>query len=169
MREISYNEYLEEAMDGLAKGAFLTVKSGDELNTMTIGWGSIGYIWGKPVFTVLVRKSRYTYQLLAESEQFTVSIPLGEKMKQEINFCGTKSGRDYDKFKECNLEIIPANKVKVPLIKGCQLHYECQIKFRQQMDEDDLVQDYQTKWYSDDNQDDYHMLYFGEILATYLD
>ncbi|WP_408955046.1 flavin reductase family protein [Natroniella sp. ANB-PHB2] len=169
MQKISYNEYLEEAMAGLSKGAFLTVKAEGEINTMTIGWGSIGYIWAKPIFTVLVRESRHTYQLLAESGQFTVSIPLGEKMNEELNFCGTESGRDYDKFKECNLKTIPGKKVDVPLIKGCQLHYECQVKFRQEMDVGKLKKDYQTKWYSEDNQDDYHMLYFGEIVATYLE
>ncbi|MEJ6951686.1 flavin reductase family protein [Natronospora cellulosivora (SeqCode)] len=166
MREVRYNQYAEEAIQGLSQGAFLTVKDGDKVNTMTIGWGNIGFIWGKPVFMVMVRGSRYTYEFMEKNDEFTVSIPFSNNMKDELKFCGTKSGRDYDKFQECNLKAIPGKKVAVPLVAGCDLHYECKIKFKQEMDPKDLDIDYNEKWYTEGN---YHTLYFGEILASFYD
>ncbi len=165
MKEISWEQHLREANQALAKGAFLTVKSGDEINTMTIGWGSIGYTWAKPIFMVMVRDSRYTYQLIEDNTEFTVSIPLKGQLKEELKFCGTKSGREYDKISECNLELIEGKDVTTPLIKGCNLHYECKIKFKQRMKAEDLTEDYQQKWYQDEG---YHTLYFGEIVGCYL-
>ncbi len=55
IRKVNYNEYSKEALEQLKKGAFLTVKNDNRVNTMTIGWGNIGIIWNKPIFMVLVR------------------------------------------------------------------------------------------------------------------
>jgi flavin reductase (DIM6/NTAB) family NADH-FMN oxidoreductase RutF len=166
LKKIAYDKYIQEATEALSKGAFLTVKTGDKVNTMTIGWGSIGYCWGKPVFMVMVRDSRYTYKLIEKSDEFTVSIPLKDQLKEELKFCGTKSGKDYDKFEECDLSIQAGQEVDTPIIKGCDLHYECKIKFKQVMNPDELNVEYDKKWYP---QKDYHTLYFGEIVGTYLD
>ena len=76
IKHIKYDKYLREVLDKMEKGLFLTVKSKEKINTMTIGWGSIGIIWGKPIFTVAVRNSRYTHSLIENSNNFTVSIPL---------------------------------------------------------------------------------------------
>ncbi|AGB40341.1 conserved protein of DIM6/NTAB family [Halobacteroides halobius DSM 5150] len=166
MKEVSYDQYMQEATEALAKGAFLTVQANDEVNTMTIGWGSIGYIWGQPVFMVMVRGSRYTYQLIENSDEFTVSIPLQGKMKEELSFCGSKSGRDYDKFAECDLTALEGKEVDTPVIDGCDLHYECKIKFKQPMDKENLDQVVDEEWYA---QEGYHTLYFGEIVTCYTD
>ena len=99
MKQLAWNAKMKEAVDAMIEhGAFLTTKVGDEQNTMAIGWGSIGYCWGKPVFTVVVRNSRHTFQLMEKAEEFTVSIPFSDAMKKEIEFCGTKSGKDVNKF-----------------------------------------------------------------------
>lgn len=166
MKKIAYDDYIQEATRALSKGAFLTVKSNDKVNTMTIGWGSIGYCWGKPVFMVMVRDSRYTYELIEKSDEFTVSIPLKGQLKEALKFCGTKSGRDYDKFSESSLSIQAGQDVNTPIIKGCDLHYECKIKFKQVMNPNNLDQKYNKDWYP---QKDYHTLYFGEIVGTYLE
>jgi flavin reductase (DIM6/NTAB) family NADH-FMN oxidoreductase RutF len=166
LKKIAYDDYIQEATRALSKGAFLTVKSNDKVNTMTIGWGSIGYCWGKPVFMVMVRDSRYTYELIEKSDEFTVSIPLKGQLKEALKFCGTKSGRDYDKFSESSLSIQAGQDVNTPIIKGCDLHYECKIKFKQVMNPNNLDQKYNKDWYP---QKDYHTLYFGEIVGTYLE
>ncbi|NMB08592.1 MAG: flavin reductase family protein, partial [Tissierellia bacterium] len=105
---MDYTLNLVEALKSLEeRGAFLTVKDNENrVNTMTIGWGNIGYEWGRPVFIVLVRESRYTHELLENAKDFTVSIPLDNKMNKALGYCGSKSGRDYDKFKECDLNIL---------------------------------------------------------------
>ena len=165
MKKVKYNEYFTEASESLPSGAFLTVKDGDELNTMTIGWATIGIVWGKPVLMVMVRKSRHTYQLIENTKEFTVSFAFEGKMQDELDFCGSNSGRDYDKFEECKLEPIPGQKVNTPIIGGCDLHYECETKFKQDMDPEHLVDDIDNSAYA---QGDYHTLYFGEIVDCYL-
>ena len=78
-----------------------------------------------------LEKSRYTHSILEETGEFTVSIPMGKNLSKELAFCGTKSGRDYDKFKECNLTPVAAQKIKTPIIKECCLHYECKVVYKQ--------------------------------------
>lgn len=164
LQHIKYNEYLPQAMEQLPRGAFLTVKSGDLLNTMTIGWGTIGYIWEMPIFTVAVRYSRHTYELINQAGEFTVSFPLDVSLKKELALCGTKSGRDMDKFQECGLTAQPAQAVATPVIEQCQLHYECRTVYKQTMEPVLLSPKIKRKTYSGP---DYHTLYYGQILACY--
>ncbi len=166
MIDVKLTDYINHALDAISKGAFLTVKDGDKLNTMTIGWGSFGYIWGKPVIMVMVRKSRYTYNIIENIDNFTISIPFKGRMRKELSYCGSYSGRDVNKFKECDLEAVSGQIVDSPIINGCNLHFECEIKFKQEMDKELLVTEYHDKWYPED---DFHTLYFGEVLASYLD
>jgi flavin reductase (DIM6/NTAB) family NADH-FMN oxidoreductase RutF len=85
-------------------------------------------------------------------------------MSKEIAFCGSKSGRDFDKFKDCNLEIAESRRVVSPIIKTAGRHYECNIVYKSAMDPAHLDKGYDTSIYP---QKDYHTLYFGEILACY--
>ena len=61
-KDVSYNEYAPEITEVFSKGAFLTTEVKGKVNTMTIAWGSIGFMWGKPVFMAMVRPSRFTYE-----------------------------------------------------------------------------------------------------------
>ncbi|MEN6327769.1 MAG: flavin reductase family protein, partial [Syntrophomonas sp.] len=90
--ELPYSELAREILQQLPKGAFLSVRSGEEINTMTIGWGAIGFMWQKPVAVVLVRYSRYTYELLQKAQEFTLSIPLDSEMKKPLAIAGSSSG-----------------------------------------------------------------------------
>ena len=164
MKEIKYNDYGKEAIEELTKGAFLSVSHEGQNNTMTIAWGSIGYMWRKPIFMVMVRYSRHTYTMLNKSQEFTVSIPFGDKFKRELALCGKKSGRDIDKFKLCDFPDLRANKVNAPLISGCDLHYECKVLYKQTMEPGLLDPD--KEFFYKDN--DHHVLFYGEILGTYM-
>lgn len=165
IQEVKYNQYLREFFNSLPSGVFLTAKSGELLNTMTIGWGCTGIMWGKPILMVMVRSSRYTYQLIEKSSNFTVSIPFHDRMAKELDFCGSMSGRDHNKFNECKLSAIPGKTVDTPVIGGCDLFYECKICYKQPMDESKLITDFKKKWYPEQ---DYHTLYYGEILSCYI-
>lgn len=162
--EIKYNQLAPEMLEQLPRGAFLSVRSGDRINTMTIGWGALGFIWQRPVMMVMVRYSRFTHELIQNSPEFSVCVPLNSGFKKELALAGTKSGRDIDKFKAFKLEVVPGAKTNAPVIGDCGLVYECKIVFRQPMNPDNLDQDIKAKYY-DDN--DYHVLYFGEILSCY--
>ena len=153
---------MEKTMKKLKNGAFLSVRSGTKVNTMTIGWGYIGIMWNKPYFMVLVRPQRYTNELLEDAEDFTISIPFGSEMNKELGVCGTKSGRDIDKSEI--VEFIPSEITKSPVIKGCDMYYECKIRFKQLMNREEFPEDVKSANYP---QKDYHYMYFGEIIECY--
>ena len=64
--------------------------------------------------------------MTATAGEFVVNVPSID-LEEEMHFCGTKSGRDHDKFTELDLTPIPAEKVKSPLIKECFGHLECKV------------------------------------------
>ncbi len=163
--EIRYNEYANEITEVLSKGAFLTTEWDGKVNTMTIAWGSIGFIWRKPVFMAMVRPSRFTYEAMEKSGQFTVSIPFKD-MGTALGICGSKSGRDIDKLVEANLTTNPGKKISTPVIANCGLHYECKVVYKQVMTPELLDKELQDQSYATG---DYHTMYFGEILTTYVD
>ncbi|MGD9677031.1 MAG: flavin reductase family protein [Vulcanibacillus sp.] len=162
---MEYNKNLEIVFKNLfSKGAFLTVDSGEKVNTMTISWGSIGYMWRRPVFMVLVRSSRYTYEIIENSDSFTVSIPFdNEEMSKALKICGTKSGRDIDKTNEANITFIPSKEVDSPVVDNCNIYYECKIVYKQKMDPSLILDDNIKSLYDND----FHTLYYGEIVACY--
>jgi flavin reductase (DIM6/NTAB) family NADH-FMN oxidoreductase RutF len=153
----------EDAMNKIKKGAFLTVKSANALNTMTIGWATFGFIWQKPIMMVAVRDSRHTFGIIEKAQDFTVTIPSGD-MSKAIAFCGSKSGRDVDKFKMCNLGTEDGRNVASPIIQVLGIHFECKIVFKSAMNPVHLDNNYDKTLYP---KKDYHTLYFGEILACY--
>ncbi|TCT15543.1 flavin reductase (DIM6/NTAB) family NADH-FMN oxidoreductase RutF [Natranaerovirga pectinivora] len=164
LTEIPYNELSKEALEQLSKGAFLNVKGEDKENTMTIAWGTTGFIWGKPIFVVAVRYSRYTYDLINKSNEFTVSIPLNGQLKKELGVCGKESGRDKDKFKECNLTPVKGKNVASSMIEECDLHYECKVVYKQAMEPSAVDSAIDEKFYSNNN---YHVMFYGEIVGCY--
>ena len=126
-QEIKVWDYAQEILEALPKGVLMTVKADDRVNTMTIGWGALGIEWGKPIFIAYVRESRFTKELLDKNPEFTVNIPYGEYDKSILGVCGSKSGRDTDKWKDTGLTKAPASKVSVPLIQESPVNLECKV------------------------------------------
>jgi flavin reductase (DIM6/NTAB) family NADH-FMN oxidoreductase RutF len=135
------------------------------VNPMTIGWGQVGIIWGRPVFSVFVRTSRYTHRCLQMAESFTISVPRLGEMAEELALCGTKSGRDLDKVEACGLRLVPGQSVDTPILGQCGLHYECAIMARCQLKESDLVSADIRRFYKTI---DLHQIVLGEILSAYV-
>lgn len=163
--ESTFTKTIEKDIDGLMGGAFLTAGNDKEFNTMTISWGSIGFMWRKPVFMVLVRESRYTNEFMKNGESFTVGIPYEKNKSEALKICGTKSGRDIEKEKEAGIKFIKSKKVKTPIIEGCEKYYECKIVFKNTMNLDDLDKEFVKTFY--DGETKGHVLYFGEIVEEY--
>lgn len=142
-------------------GAFLTAGK-EKPNTMTVGWGAIGYIWKKEVVMIPVRSTRYTKQLLDKYGEFTLSVPYSG-LKKELGYCGTASGKDEDKFEKAGLEKIPAKKVSTYTVGGCDMYYECKIIAKVEINEKDIIpelmQNYPVK--------NFHTVYIGEVLDKY--
>lgn len=165
MKEIPVLDYADKITAALTKGAFLNTAAEGTSNTMTISWGSLGFMWGKPVFTVMIRQSRYSHELIEKNPEFTVTLPLKD-MKEALAVCGSKSGRDMDKFAANGLKKIPGQKVAAPAIAGVGINLECKVLYKQVMGTENLDQATADRWYSDNN---WHVLYYGEIVAAYED
>lgn len=166
-KEVLHTAYLKETVSLIADpGALLVTQLGqDKPNVMTIGWGLMGVVWGLPIFTVLVRPSRFTYRLIDESGEFTVNIPY-PSMSEAVAYCGTVSGRDFDKLKEKSLTPLPSKMVDTPLIAQCAIHYECRAVHKNDAAPDTFPDQIIDKFYPED---DFHRVFFGHILRVSAD
>ncbi|HBC84931.1 MAG TPA: flavin reductase family protein [Clostridiales bacterium] len=112
----------------LAPVPIAMVSCGDELksNITTIAW--TGIINSEPPLVyVSIRPSRHSYSIIKNLGEFVINIP-DEKLVFAADFCGTKSGKEVDKFKEARLTKEKAQIVKAPLIKECPINIECKLK-----------------------------------------
>lgn len=164
---VAHTDYLRETLAALNDPGCLLVSQGTDgkPNVMTIGWGTVGIIWGKPIFIVLVRHSRYTWSRLRENGDFTVNVP-PPALADAALLCGTKSGRDLDKFAAAGLTPIPAQHVGVPIIAQCVVHYECRSLHKNNVDPTNLASEIHAECYP---KGDFHTLYYGQILAVQAD
>ncbi|TVQ19139.1 MAG: flavin reductase family protein [Spirochaetaceae bacterium] len=151
-------DLIHESVERLGDGGLFLV-SGTKGNPMTIGWGVIGQIWGRPVFQVLVRPSRHSFTLLEELGEFTVCIP-AEGQRKELALCGSKSGRDLDKIGACGLSLSPSARVSVPYISECTAHYECRVIHTNDVVNASLDPQIVAGSYP---KGDFHRVYFGQI------
>ena len=165
--QVQYTDYFAQTIQRMREDGLLLVSTGADgkANIMTIGWGTIGCIWASPVFIVLVRPSRYTYDRLEQVSDFTVNVPPRE-LEAAASLCGTVSGRQHDKFQEAQLTPIPSREIRSPIIKECVVHYECRTLHRNDLAPEALAQAGREQFYPGG---DFHRVYFGEIVAAYAD
>lgn len=161
-RQVESYEVYHETMDKLAGEGILLV-AGNPPNLMTIGWGTIGHIWNKPVMTVMVRPVRHTFSLMESAGDFTVCL-LPDAYSRELNLCGTRSGRDINKLEACNLNTEMCYKADSFFISESIIHFECRTIHRHYLDPAALDPAIDKKYYPGK---DYHMVYYGEILGIY--
>ena len=152
-------DWMKETNEQLKRGAFLMVEG----NPMTIGWGQFGVLWGRQTFSVYVRKSRFTHDLLEHAQTFTVSVPHPGTMSDALAFCGRHSGRSVHKMKELQASLFPAKYGCQNGFSGCHFHIECRILFRSVLDEHTLEDPaLLSRYYADG---DPHTMLIGEIIG----
>lgn len=156
----NYHKHSEQLLEQIPKGVFITVEGEEKPNTMTIAWGHIGVIWGKPVFIAYVRYSRYTYDLLLNAKDFTINVPISNPLKESLKIAGTQSGRDIDKFDVADLTPLPSETVNSPGIKECDLNYECEIIYQQTQEPALISPHIKDRYYKNH---DTHIMFYGEI------
>jgi len=132
-------------------------------DVMTIGWMTGGAIWGKPILTVFVRPSRHTYSRLNEVAEFTVNV-LPSEHAGDCELCGTKSGRDTDKFADTGLKPVAGQTVCAPVIEQALICYECRVVATNEILPATLAPAIKDSAY---RTGDYHRVYFGEATAAY--
>ncbi len=173
-RKIELSDYAGEIVKALQKGVLLTTKA-DKVNTMVIGWGTLGRNWSRPVMAVYVREGRFTRGQLDKNPEFTVNVPIGEYDKNIMRICGGRSGRDIDKIKEAGLTLVEPEVVSVPAIKEFPLTLECKVMYVQKQELSLLSEEINETLYPKDIDGtavganrDAHITYYGEIVAAYI-
>ncbi|MBO5313506.1 MAG: flavin reductase [Clostridia bacterium] len=142
----------------VAKSALLTVaKPSGEMNTMTVSWGGSGILWGKEVCFVFVRPERYTFEFCESGRVMSLSF-FGEERHQTLSYCGTKSGREVDKFKECDLKYTMENGACI--FDDAQLTIVMEKMYEQELSPDSFVSDAPKSFYTSGG---YHKMYICEI------
>ena len=124
-KKINPIQLKENSFSFFSNALALSVGNKNKMNSMTIGWGGLGVLWGRerPVITVYVEKRRYTHSLMEENEYFTVSAftPAYDKT---LKYLGSTSGRDEDKMKGSGLTISFTD-LGNPLFEEGRLLLEC--------------------------------------------
>lgn len=134
----------------------------DKFNMMTVSWGAVGVIWGKPSVTAYIRQTRYTKEFVDQNDTFTLTF-LKDGHREALNVLGSKSGRDMDKMKDSGLT--PVEVDGNVTFAEADLVLVCRKRFVQDMPKENfLQQETLDRWYADQN---YHTMYIGEIIAAY--
>ncbi len=167
-KEINPFDYAETICKAIPQGVTITAKSGDKVNPMTIGWGTLGVEWGKPIFIAYVRQHRYTWKLLQENPEFTINVPLDDSAKQILGYCGSKSGRNTDKIADLGLHLVEPTAISVPGIQELPLTLECKVIYRQSQERAAVPAAIREKYYSESVPGDYHDAFYGEIVGAYM-
>ena len=139
----------------------ITAGTKDQCNTMTASWGGLGVLWGKPVAMVYIRPQRYTLEFVEREDTFTLCF-FGEEYRKALALCGSKSGRDMDKVKECGFTVATAE--GAPYFEEADLVLVCKKAYWQDMDPTHFLDgEIDSKWYPEK---DYHRIFIGEILEV---
>ena len=152
--------------------AIATGGTKEDFNSITIGWGSFGVLYQKPIMIVYVKPERYTWKFLEKGEYFTVSF-LKRKHRKKLGFIGSKSGRDLkNKEKEAGLHIINKGPGLGIIFKESYETYVCKLIYKHSIDYNGLHQD--IKKFYDSHVSGYqgktpHSMYIGEVIAHYYD
>lgn len=149
---------VENAMKLIGKDWMLiTASDGSNTNTMTASWGSMGVLWNKSVCTVYIRPQRYTYEIVERSDKLTLSF-FDEKYRSALKYCGTKSGRDCNKFKD--MELTTATVDGAPVICEARLVLVCKKLYADDIRENNFISKEPLSNYGEN---DFHRFYICEI------
>ena len=130
-----------------------------EVNTMTASWGCAGILWNKPVAVCFIRPQRHTYGIVEDTDKLTLSFFAPGEHRDALRYCGTRSGRDGDKFAATGLTVAHAEG-GAPYVGEANLVLVCRKLYADDLKEGcfidlDMLKHYPGK--------DYHRFYICEI------
>lgn len=101
-------------------------RSDGQSNLLTISWtGTV--CTNPPMCYISVRPERHSYQMIKDGMEFTINLTT-ESMARAVDWCGVKSGRDFDKWKESGLTPVAGVAVSCPYVAESPLNIECRVK-----------------------------------------
>ncbi|MBQ6479195.1 MAG: flavin reductase [Erysipelotrichaceae bacterium] len=127
-------------------------------NAMTISWGGMGTLWGRPVVTVYVKPCRYTYEFMNDNEYFTVSF-YPEENRKALSVMGKLSGRDMDKEKEAG--ITPVDLGKAVTYQEAEVTILCKKIYAQDLETDKMPPEVVDRYYMTEAP---HRMFIGEVV-----
>ncbi|MCB9017252.1 MAG: flavin reductase [Paludibacteraceae bacterium] len=145
------------------KWMLITAGKAESFNTMTASWGTIGFLWGKPVVYVYVRPQRYTFEFIEKQNEFTLSF-FPQEYKKALNICGSTSGRDGNKVEKAGISPIFTEKGNVSF-REANLVLECRKLYSEYLKPEAFTdQSLIAQWYKSN---DFHKLYVAEITGVF--
>lgn len=95
-------------------------------NLIAVSWVSV-VCATPPLVGVAIRQERRSHEMLCDSGEFVLNIPPAALLRA-VDFCGTATGREVDKFRETGLTPVPGVKVHPPLVRECPVNLECVVR-----------------------------------------
>ncbi len=134
--------------------------NGSKVNITAAAWGGVGYFWDKRLVFIVVRKNRYTREMLDASGEFSVSFVDQQEFRGALKYLSLVSGRDEDKVAGAGMNI--GYYEGIPYVEEAGEVLVCKIVFRQELDKAGFLEEsFAEKFYK--NEDDVHILYAGEL------
>lgn len=140
----------------------ITVKDENGANAMTASWGGVGILWNRAVAFCFVRPQRHTFSLLEKEDGFSLCF-LPEGYREALRLCGTKSGKDTDKFAAAKLSEKYEN--SIPFVGESRLVLFCRKSYAADLSEEGFLD---KSLLSNYRAGDFHRMYICEIEKIYL-
>ncbi len=163
LKQLNPSDMVISPFDLLDKTWALLVAGADPSNPMTVSWGGFGTLWNKPMITVYVRPTRHTWGLLNAHQEFSLNF-LPEEYRKALNLCGSKSGRDVNKWELSGLHPQASATIAVPRVREAILSIECRTMAWQDFDPARFIEPEIDKNYP---KKDYHRIFWGEALVIW--
>ena len=125
----------------------VSVGEWEESNLITLAWVA-RVVSEPPIMSISIRPSRYSFSLIEKLKEFVINVPSTNNI-EEMDFCGTRTGRKVNKWEELKLTKEKASHINVPLIKEFPINIECNVIERMEHGT--------------------HVIYLGEVLAVHVD
>ncbi|MDA3881966.1 MAG: flavin reductase [Bacteroidales bacterium] len=163
-KSITPTEITDNTFSLIAKDWMLIAAGTEsEHNCMTASWGGFGVLWFKNVAFVFIRPQRHTLEFLNTHEHFTLNF-FDNSYRNVLNFCGSKSGRDVNKTKECNLHPFATENNAVAFSEA-RMVIECKKLYADPFKKEAFIDETLLKHYA---KDDYHIMFVGEITNCFV-
>lgn len=162
--KVSWEELNDNAIRMIGKD-WMLVTAGDpeDYNMMTASWGSLGWLWSKPVSTIFIRPQRYTHNYTEREKYYTITF-YKEEQRNILRKMGTVSGRNFDKMNYDKLTAMTTENGSV-VFKEAQLVLECKKLYAKNLDKSSFtVPEVANKTYPDEK---FHTMYVGEIVNVW--
>lgn len=163
--KVSWEELNDNVIRMIGKDWMLIAAGeADDYNMMTASWGTMGWLWGRPVSTTYVRPQRHTHNYTEKYEYYTLTF-YKEEHKDVLRKMGTVSGKNFDKMNYEELTPVVTENGSIAfeeayLIIECRKMYNFVLKEDEFTDKEVMEDMYPEK--------DFHTVYYGEIMNVWI-